>query len=146
MYLNEGGVGTFPVAFAALLCFAIAFLTYKKVGFDYITKSDWVFLTLALLTLPLWYITSDALYAIVLLSLIDVIGFIPTFKKAYKFPYEEQLTFFVLMFIRDIFFTIPALEIYTPTTMVFPLTLSTATLIFITMVYVRRQKINQTKE
>ena len=142
MYFNDGGVGTFPVAFAASLCFAIAFLTYKKMGLDYITKSDWIFLALALSALPLWYVTSSALYAIILLSAVDVIGFIPTFKKAYKFPYEEQLTFFILMLTRDIFFTIPALESYTLTTMVFPLTLSTATTTFVIMVYFRRKKIS----
>jgi len=133
-------VGSYPVAFASFLCFAIAFITYKKVGIDYITKSDWIFLTLALLTLPLWYLTSSALYAVLLLCTIDVIGFIPTFKKAYKFPYEEQLTFFVLMLIKDIFFTIPSLESHTLTTMVFPLTLSTMTFFFVVMVYFRRKK------
>jgi len=142
MYFNDGGVGTFPIGFAAFLCFAIAFLTYKKVGFDYITKSDWIFLAMALFALPLWYVTSNALYAIILLSVIDVIGFIPTFKKAYKFPYEEQLTFFVLIFMRDIFLTIPALEAYTLTTMIFPIALSTATFIFVIMVYFRRKKIS----
>ena len=142
MYFNDGGVGTFPVAFAAFLCFTIAFITYKKVGLDYITKSDWIFLALALSALPLWYVTSSALYAIILLSAVDVIGFIPTFKKAYKLPYEEQLTFFVLILTRDIIFTIPALESYTLTTMVFPLTLSTATTTFVIMVYFRRKKIS----
>ena len=138
MYVSDGGVGAFPMGFAALLCFSITFLTYKKTGLDYISKSDWIFLTLALFTLPLWYVTDNALYAIILLSFIDVLGFVPTFKKAYSYPFDEQLSFFILMITKDLFFTIPALEKHTLTTMLFPLTLSTTTTLFVGMVYWRR--------
>ena len=139
MYASNGGVGAFPMGFAALLCFSIAFLTYTKTGLDYISRSDWIFLTLALLAIPLWYVTDNALYAIILLSIIDVLGFIPTFKKAYNYPFDEQLSFFVMMVIKDVFFAIPALEEHTLTTMLFPLTLSTATTFFVLMVYWRRK-------
>ncbi|SFV71261.1 hypothetical protein MNB_SV-13-965 [hydrothermal vent metagenome] len=34
IYSSDGDVGSYPVAFASFLCFAIAFMTYKKVGID----------------------------------------------------------------------------------------------------------------
>jgi len=139
MYVSHGGVGAFPMGFVALLCFSIAFLSYQKIGLDYIGKSDWIFLTLALFTIPLWYVTSNALYAIILLSLIDLLGFVPTFKKAFSYPFDEQLSFFILMVIKDLFFVIPALEEHSLTTMLFPLTLSITTTLFVIMVYWRRK-------
>ncbi|RUM69597.1 MAG: hypothetical protein DSZ07_04330 [Sulfurovum sp.] len=139
---NKGGVGSFPTGVSALICFFIAFISYKKVSHDVIQKSDWVFFILALLAIPLWYMTNSALNAVILLSIIDTLGFIPTFKKTYHSPYEEQLSFFILMVIKE-FFAVSALEEYSLTTLLFPIVLSSSTIIFILMVYGRRMVIKK---
>ena len=82
--------------------------------------------------------TNSALNAVILLSLIDTLGFIPTFKKAYHFPFEEQLSFFMMMVFKDIF-ALMALEEYSLTTLLFPITLDVSTLAFVLMVVVRRR-------
>ena len=138
MLSSKGGVGSFSVGVSALVCFVIAFLAYKKVSHDVISSSDWLFFILALCAIPLWYMTSSALNAVILLSVIDTLGFIPTFKKAYHYPFEEKLSFFMMMIFKDIF-TLMALEEYSLTTLLFPITLDIVSIIFIFMVFVRRR-------
>jgi len=140
MLSSRGGVGTFSVGVSSLICFFIAFLAYKKVSHDIISKSDWLFFTLALCAIPLWYMTDSALNAVILLSIIDVLGFIPTFKKAYHYPFEEKLIFFIIMIIKDMF-TLMALEEYSLTTLLFLVTLNISTITFVIMVSIRRRKI-----
>jgi len=86
--------------------------------------------------------TNSALNAVILLSIIDTLGFIPTFKKTYHSPYEEQLSFFILMIIKE-FFAVSALEEYSLTTLLFPIVLSSSTIIFVLMVYGRRMVIKK---
>ena len=138
MLSSKGGVGSFPVGVSALVCFFIAFLAYKKVSHDVISRSDWLFFTLALCAIPLWYMTDSALNAVILLSIIDTLGFIPTFKKAYNYPFEEQLSFFMMMVFKDVF-ALMALEEYSLTTLLFPITLDIASIAFVVMVFVRRR-------
>ncbi len=138
MLSGKGGVGTFSIGVSSLICFFIAFLAYKKVSHEIISKSDWLFFTLALSAIPLWYMTDSALNAVILLSIIDILGFIPTFKKAYYYPFEEKLSFFIIMIVKDIF-ALMALEEYSLTTLLFPITLDVSTIAFVVMVFVRRR-------
>jgi len=93
---------------------------------------------MAMTSLPLWYFTSHPLWAVVILTTIDVLGFGPTFRKTYDHPFEEQLLFFVLLTIRN-FISITALENYSMTTVLFPEVIAVTCLIFILMVVYRRR-------
>jgi hypothetical protein len=75
---------------------------------------------------------------VMILTLVDVIGFAPTFRKAYRRPFEEQLTFFVIMTARNLI-AIVALAHYSLTTVLFPAITAVACLKFILMVTYRRQ-------
>ncbi len=66
-------------------------------------------------SLPFWYLTSDPLWAVIILTTVDVIGFGPTFRKAYNHPFEEQLTFYAIFVVRNVI-AILALEQYSLTT------------------------------
>ncbi|MFX6461671.1 hypothetical protein ABTG33_19110, partial [Acinetobacter baumannii] len=55
-----------------------------------ITRADCVFLVLALSSLPLWYLTDDAMWAVVVLTVVDLLGFGPTFRKVRAAPYSES--------------------------------------------------------
>ncbi len=91
-----------------------------------------------MMSLPLWYLTSDPLWAVVILTIVDLMGFGPTFRKAYIRPFEEQLTFFVIMAARNLI-SIMALEHYSLTTVLFPAATAIACLKFILMVAYRRR-------
>ena len=99
---------------------------------------DWLFFILAMASLPLWYLTSDPLWAVVLLTTVDVLGFGPTFRRAYARPFDEQLMFFVIMIARN-FIVVLALENYSLTTVLFPATIAAVCVIFSLMVAYRRR-------
>lgn len=137
---DGGGAGAWPIGVSGIITLYVAHLAYIKKSDSTITKTDWVFLLLAMTSLPLWYITSDPLWAVVILTTVDLIGFGPTFRKAYHHPYEEQLVFYGLMATRNIIATV-ALEHYSLTTVLFPAALAAACMVFIPMVSYRRRKL-----
>lgn len=76
-------------------------------------------------SLPIWYFTSDPLWAVIVLTIVDVLGFGPTVRKAYFHPYDENLTFFSIFMARNIVVVL-ALENQSVTTMLFPAVIAVA--------------------
>ena len=134
---DKGGAGAWPIGVSGLITFYVAILAYIKKSDIMITKKDWLFFILAMASIPLWYFTSNPLWAVVVLTTIDLIGFAPTFRKAYSHPYEEQLKFFIIIATRNLT-AIVALEHYSLTTILFPAATALACIVFIQMVVLRR--------
>lgn len=138
---DKGGAGAWPIGVSGVITVLVALLAYSKKSDSSITKADWWFFVLAMTSLPLWYITSNPLWAVVILTTVDAIGFGPTYMKAYSNPFEEQLTFFVVMAVRN-FIVIMALENYSMTTVLFPAVIGVACLLFILLVMYRRRRLS----
>lgn len=134
---DGAGVGAWPIGLSGVITVGVAVLAYMKRADDSITATDWAFLIAALCSLPLWYFTNDPTWAAVVLTAVDLAGFGPTFRKAYRRPFEEQLTFFVIMAARNVL-SLVALEHYSVATTVFPATIALACIVFIAMVLQRR--------
>jgi len=133
----EGGVGAWPIGLSGFVTILIAILAYLKRGDATSTKLDWVFLALALASLPLWYVTNDPLWAVLILTTIDMIGFGPTFRKAYHRPFEDSRVFFIIMILRNVC-SVVALEAYSVTTVLFPFCLAVGFLILLIILQFRR--------
>lgn len=134
-----GGVGAWPIGISGGITLLIALLAYIKKSDISITRLDWLFFTLALWALPLWYATSDPLWAVVILTVVDVLGFGPTVRKAYHFPRSESLVFFGLFAARNLI-VILALEHHSLTTVLFPAVIAAACLALMALM-VRRRRI-----
>lgn len=134
---DHGGVGAWPIGVSGIISLFIAWLAYLKRADLAITRTDRLFLVSALSALPLWYVTSDPLWAVVLLTVIDVLGFGPTLRKAYAFPHSESLQFFALFAARN-FIVILALEHYSITTALFPAVIAAACLLLMALIAYRR--------
>lgn len=139
---DKGGAGAWPIGVSGIITIYVALLAYIKKSDSTITGTDWLFLGLAMTSLPLWYLTSDPLWAVVILTTVDILGFGPTFRKAYCLPFEEQLTFFVIIAARNMI-AIMALGHYSLTTMLFPAVTGTACLMLILMVMYRRRMLTE---
>ena len=135
---GKGGAGAWPIGVSGLITMYVALLAYIKKSDSTITRIDWILFSAALTALPLWYVTSDPLWAVLILTMVDVLGFGPTFRKAYVYPNEEQLMFFAIMAVRN-FIYIMALENYSVTTILFPAATGVASVVFILMVRWRRR-------
>ena len=134
----KGGVGAWPIGVSGSITIFIAFLAYVKRSDITITKTDWLFLVAAISSLPLWYITSDPLWAVVILTSVDVLGFGPTVRKAYVFPHSESMLFFTLFAVRNLL-VVAALENYSVTTVLFPAVIAAACILLMAMMAFRRR-------
>ncbi|HEB93245.1 MAG TPA: hypothetical protein ENI94_07220 [Gammaproteobacteria bacterium] len=135
---DKGGAGAWPIGVSGVITLFVAFLAYRKKSDSTISKIDWLFLIMAMTSLPFWYLTADPLWAVLILTTVDVIGFGPTFRKAYCFPHDERLTFYLIFVVRN-FIAVAALEHYSLTTVLFPVATAVACLLFILMVAYRRR-------
>ncbi|WMJ08027.1 hypothetical protein [Nitrosomonas sp. sh817] len=135
---DNGGPGTWPIGVSASITIFIAYLAFIKRADVTITRADWLFFIAALLSLPLWYWTSDPLWAVILLTAIDVAGFGPTVRKAYQFPYSESLLFFALFTLRNALVML-ALENLTLTTLLFPAVMLILCVLMMAMIAYRRR-------
>ncbi|MBB1489192.1 hypothetical protein [Oceanospirillum sediminis] len=134
----KGGIGAWPIGVSGAITTFIAALAFIKCSDISITRTDWLFFLSALASLPFWYFTSDPLWAVVVLTAVDLLGFGPTIRKAYDFPHEENIPFFLLFMARNTF-ALLALESYSVATALFPLSVSCACLFLLIMVSYRRK-------
>jgi hypothetical protein len=136
--LSDGaGVGAWPIGFSACITSYIAILAYTKRERTSISTMDWTFFALALFAIPFWAATADPLWAVILLTTANLIGFGPTLRRAYAHPYQEHAGFFLFAGIRNTFVLL-ALEHYSWTTMLFPAALGVASLFVACFLMVRR--------
>jgi len=135
---DGGGAGAWPIGVSGIITIFIALLAYIKRADISITRTDWLFLVAALSSLPFWYFTSDPLWAVVILTTVDVLGFGPTVRKGYFSPHSESLLFFGLFAARNLI-VILALENRSVTTVLFPAVIATACILLMTMVMYRRR-------
>lgn len=138
---GNAGVGAWPIGISGLVTFYIAFLSYAKRGDTQITSTDWAFLLAALSAFPAWYLTSNPLWAVVILTVADLVGFGPTVRRAYSQPHLESGRFFALGALRNLLVVL-ALERYSLTTAMFPIAVGGACLMLATMLAVRKRTIS----
>lgn len=118
-WIEHGGAGSWSNIISATLSIAIAVAALRR-GFGYVTKGDWVFFIAALAAIPLWLLTNNPLTAVAWSTAIDVVGYIPTFRKVWRYPYDEML-FAGLMSFSKLLLGFLALENYNLITMLFPI-------------------------
>jgi hypothetical protein len=135
---DKGGAGAWVIGFSGIISIYVAFLAYIKRSDSSITRIDRLFFIVAMNALPIWYLTSDPLWAVVILTTLDLLGFAPTFRRSYIRPFEEKLMFYVVMALRNLV-VVSALDNYSLTTVLFPATIAAACLIFSLMVVYRRR-------
>ncbi|MGL1936346.1 MAG: hypothetical protein OCD01_15050 [Fibrobacterales bacterium] len=135
---GDGGAGAWPTGVGGVITILIAVLAYVKGRDHSVTTLDKVFFIGALSSLPLWYVTNDPLWAVVILTSVDLLGFGPTIRQAYDNPLEESATFFGIFVLRNLL-SLFALECYSVTTMLFPVATGVACLLLIAVLLVRRK-------
>src|SRR3989344_5010578 len=140
--LNGGGVGAWISGITLIACLAITVLAFKRVEKN-ITTLDWSCLAAGIAGIGLWILTSQALIAVIIVTITDVIMYIPTARKSYWKPYEETLSTWILNTFKW-FFSIFGLQTLSLTTALFPAGLVLANIFLITMLVIRRRRISET--
>ncbi|HEU0117584.1 MAG TPA: hypothetical protein VFR09_03025 [Alphaproteobacteria bacterium] len=131
-----GGAGAWVTGASALMCCIISAGAIVR-GEKNITRGDWLAFVGAALAIPVWYVTHDPLWAVVLSTCIDAMAYYPTFRKSWHKPFEEN---FVTYSMDTVKWTVAlfALESYSPTTLIYPLFLMMANIALVSMILLRR--------
>lgn len=135
-FLSGGGAGTWATAMTAVLCTMI-FVLSLFYGEKNITKLDWISLFVALFSILLWIIVKDPLGSVILITIIDVVGFAPTIRKSIQKPNEETLNTYVfggLKWILALF----AMSNFSLAIWLYPVAMVAANWSFVGMLVVRR--------
>jgi len=141
MIINGAGFGSWPIIIGALSCFLIFLLSFKY-GTKNITKFDTLCLILAIISIIIWIIQKNPLITVILLSVIDTLGFIPTYRKAYIEPQSETLSAFVIC-AAAYFFGILALQDYSVITAFYLITIFISNFVFVALIFLRRKALKK---
>ncbi len=134
---DGGGAGAYVTGFTAFVAFFI-FMTAIFRGEKNITKSDWACLIGAFAAMGLWAVTSQPLLTVILISIIDALGFLPTFRKSYYRPHQETMQTFMLSSVKYAI-AIVALSNYSLVTILYPASLIVMNILFVGMLISRRK-------
>lgn len=87
--------------------------------------------------MPLWHWADDPLWAVWLITVIEMLGFGPTLRKTWSQPFSESMSFLVLLVVRNAL-AIAALDRHVTTTVLFPAAMAVACLALIGIMAWRR--------
>lgn len=142
LQVNAGaGVGSWVTLVVAVFCFIVFALGIRNKKKD-ITLADTVFLILAFIALFIWLIAKQPILSVILISSIDMLGFIPTIRKSWNKPYSETLFSYELDFFRH-GLSILALQKYSIITWLYSATWMVACGLFSIMLIIRRKQVGK---
>lgn len=137
--MSEGaGAGAWSTGTGAISCLAIFFFALKKSDRSF-SVFDWTCLAGAGVSFVLWRVTDQPVAAAIMLSLVDLFGFLPTFRKGYRKPHEDGLTPFTIGGLSSVL-SIVALECYSLATWLYPTTIVITNILFTAMILRRRKR------
>ncbi|MDR3425229.1 MAG: hypothetical protein P4M13_09215 [Alphaproteobacteria bacterium] len=136
-YSDHAGAGAWFAGFGAIACLGVAICALVQ-GEKNIRKSDVAAFVAALSIIPLWCFTSNALLAVILASMIDALGFYPTFRKSYAKPHQETLLLYGLDGSGGLF-ALLAMEKFSLINVLHPMTVVVLEAAFVCMALGRRR-------
>ena len=86
---TEGaGMGAWARGLSTLFSFIFVVLAFQR-GEKNFTRGDKITLAFALCAIPLWYFTKTPVWSVILVTIIDTVGYYPTVRKSLTKPQEE---------------------------------------------------------
>lgn len=134
-----GGIGAWVTFFIAFLIF-IVFLSSFKNGRRDIKPIDFVFLFTALGTLPVWLIAEQSVLSVVLLTFINMVGFVPAIRKSWNDPLSEKRSLYGVNVVRYLL-AIAALASFNFITLLPHVSAMVANMIFFIILYLRHRQL-----
>ncbi len=135
---GHGGPGAWATGVTALFCLIIALVAFKKGEIEFVTF-DYIALVGATLAIGLWLLTKNPFYSVILISICDFIGFLPTYRKAFHLPFTETLMEYSISAVKE-GVALLALRNYSFITTFYISVLAISNIIFVSMVSIRRQQ------
>lgn len=137
--VKGGGAGSWVTGASTLACSTVFIIALKK-GETKLHPYDWFAMTGAFVALAFWWFTSEPTLSVMLIALIDVLGFVPTFRKSYINPFGETAITYLM---GSVYFSLSliALESYTIATWFYPASIIIVNTAFVSMLYIRKKAV-----
>lgn len=136
-----GGWGVLNLLVGTLLVLLVLILSFKYGSKD-IILSDKIILIIAVSSIIIWWKLNQPIFSIIMVSLIDFIGYIPSFRKTYKDPWSETSITWLFFSLSNIL-AILSIEKYSILTTCYLAVITIANLILFFISYIRRIKIKK---
>ena len=137
---QHAGAGAWLSAINMTVDACIAILAFRYGTFT-IARSDWMVLVLALMAIPLWLLTANPLWSVLIVCGINILASWPTFRKSWYRPQDEfTLTFFLGGIAA--FLSIAALHYMAITTWLYPTVIGVSNMALVTLILYRRRMVN----
>lgn len=138
MLAKGAGIGALPTA-ASEVFTVIIFLFSLKYGFEDITRTDTVFLLVALAGLIPWMLTKDPTLSVVIAVGIDLVAFMPTLRKTWQRPSSETPLLYGSNVLRHLL-ALFSLQAYNIATTLHSLAMMAANSAMVGIIVARRKK------
>ncbi len=142
MFIGGAKFGSLGLAVGALFCISIFFLCFKY-GTKNITIFDSLCLSAAIIVIFVWLFQKDPTLSVILITLIDFMAFLPTYRKGFTEPKTETISTYLISAISN-FFALFAVENYSIVTSLY-ITSLVITNIILVLILVFRRKILSAK-
>lgn len=139
LWYGGGGWGGLALGIGALLIFLV-FLLSLKYGTRNITKSDTAILALALSAIVVWWKLDNPFLAVLMVTLADVLGYFPSFRKTFEDPWSETMSSWIAFTLSGIL-SVLALNEYNLLTMTYLVITLFANVILIAICLIRRRTV-----
>jgi len=138
-YNDWAGPGAWGTAGGFITAGIIVLLSLKQWEKN-ITKTDTISFILWIWAIAAYLLINNPIYALILLILINVFAFYPTFRKTFHKPEEETLLAYVLAWTRSSI-SIWAMAHYSFLTLAMPIFIVIVNISFVTMVFIRKRQL-----
>ncbi|MEK7463586.1 MAG: hypothetical protein AAB610_00480 [Patescibacteria group bacterium] len=129
------GLGVGSVGLVSLVVFLFSF----KYGTKNITIFDTVCLIGALAAISVWIFIHDITLSVILVTIIDFVAFLPTFRKAYQEPHSETIILYVCSGLSNIF-SLLSISHHSVSSTLYVASLIVTNFLFVGLVLMRRKK------
>lgn len=138
-FVENGGAGAWVTGADAFACFLFFAYALKK-GDRHFVFLDWISLFGAFVALLLWWFTDSPTLSVILITVTDIFGYLPTFRKGFYRPYEETAFTYALSSVK-FWIALMALQTFSLATWLYPLYLAISNGIFTCMLLIRRHQL-----
>lgn len=125
-----------------LLCNIFIVIQSLKYTSKNISQSDWFFLIAGLAAIPLWMMTKEPLYSVILVTITDICGYGPTVRKSWTAPYEENALAYFLLLPKHIT-SLMAMESFAAVNIIFPMAMIIVNGALVVFLLLRRRQLTQ---
>lgn len=140
LWQGHGGLAVVAMAIGVSMSIFVIGLSFRY-GTRNITRADTIILIASLLAIGVWWQLHNPLLALVMVSLIDIVGYIPSIRKTYEEPWTETSLTWGVFIITNVLIML-SLDEYNFMTLFYLVSITAANAILLSICLVRRRSIH----